>query len=376
MSDPLSVIIPARNEAQTIGGVVRVVAAMADVAEIVVIDNASSDGTAGEARAAGARVIAEPRAGMGHAVRAGMAAARQDWVMKVDADLGRFETALFARMPAARAPGIGLIKGAWQDPRDNMPMTRLLVSPALRLMYPGLGHLSAPNTGIYLVNRALIAHQELTGDYAVDLDVMLRVHAAGVAVREVDIGRIVHDLRDVRHYNAMAEQILRFFLSRQADRITQEMVVLAQGADAVVRHAFGVVLGKVVAGGRVSVYLRDAATPAACLLRDSLAAYPTARVLGASAAQEFVPHANAGAIAVIAAAPLLAEARGLCRAVGGGRPVDLLLMPEAGSGGFAPDTAFDVSARMAAKGGLLARLIGPDAAGGCGRSEIFQRVIP
>lgn len=374
MSDPITVIIPARNEAQTIGQVVKVMSDMADVAEIVVIDNASSDTTAAEARAAGARVIAEPRRGMGHAVRAGLAAARHDWVMKVDADLGRFETALFARMPAARAPGIGLIKGAWQDPRDNMPMTRLLVSPALRLMYPGLGHLSAPNTGIYLVDRSLIAHEELIGDYAVDLDVMLRVHAAGSGVTEVDIGRIIHDLRDVTHYNGMAEQILRFFLSRQAARITEEIVVFAQEADEVLRHALGVVLDRSMAGGRVSVYLREDSTPAAQLLRDAIARYPTARVLPLSEAKGFAPRPSASGLAVIASPSLMPDARGLCRIAGKDHPVDLLLMPGEGEG-FAPDTVFDINASAVIKSGLLARLTGQEA-GESGRTEIFQSMIP
>lgn len=375
MSDPFTVIIPARNEAETIGQVVEVVSAMADVAEIVVIDNASSDATAAAARAAGARVIAEPQPGMGHAVRAGLAAATHDWVMKVDADLGRFETALFARMPAARAPGIGLIKGAWQDPRDNMPMTRLLVAPALRLMFPGLGHLTAPNTGIYLVNRALIAHEELTGDYAVDLDVMLRVHAAGSGVIEVDIGRIIHDLRDVTHYNGMAEQILRFFLSRQAARITQEIVVVAQEAGEVLRHAIGVLRGRAMVGGGVSVYLREASGAAADLLRDALARYPTARVLPLSEAEGFAPQANAAGLAVIASGPLMPDARRLCRAAGEDHPVDLLMMPGEGWEGLAPDTAFDISASAVIKSELLARLTG-QGPGACGRTEVFQRMMP
>ncbi|MFU8778529.1 MAG: glycosyltransferase family 2 protein, partial [Roseovarius sp.] len=84
MTDPVSVIVPARNEAQTIARVVSVLADMPDLAEVVVIDNGSTDATAELARRAGATVVSEARAGMGYAVRAGIAAARHDWVMKVD----------------------------------------------------------------------------------------------------------------------------------------------------------------------------------------------------------------------------------------------------------------------------------------------------
>jgi len=374
MTDPVTVIIPARNEVQTIGQVVTVLSAMADVAEIVVIDNASSDATAAVARAAGARVVAEPRPGMGYAVRAGIAAATHGWVMKVDADLGRFETGLFARMTAARGPGVGLVKGAWQDPKDNMPMTRLLVKPALRLMFPGLGHLTVPNSGIYLFDRSLIAHEALIGDYAVDLDVMLRVHAAGHDVVEVDIGRIVHDSRDVGHYNRMAEEILRFFLSRQAARITEEIVVLSETAEKVIRHALGVLVTKSSAGGRVTVYLGETTAPEAGILREVLAPYPTARVRPLGEANDFAPHGNATGRIVLSAPALTARARVLGVA-GEGQSVDLLAMPPGGGGGLAPDIAFDIGPARAIKAAALARLSGKGQAD-CGRTEVFQSLIP
>jgi glycosyltransferase involved in cell wall biosynthesis len=68
-----AVIIPARDEA---GAIATVVAAARSVAggEVVVVDNGSRDATAAIAAAAGARVIAEPRRGYGHACFAGVRA--------------------------------------------------------------------------------------------------------------------------------------------------------------------------------------------------------------------------------------------------------------------------------------------------------------
>lgn len=59
-------MIPALDEADAIGPVVRAVPAGL-VDEIVVVDNGSTDGTAAVARAAGARVVVEPRRGYGAA---------------------------------------------------------------------------------------------------------------------------------------------------------------------------------------------------------------------------------------------------------------------------------------------------------------------
>jgi glycosyltransferase involved in cell wall biosynthesis len=69
----VSVIIPALNEAESIGHVVRSMP-WELIAECIVVDNGSTDGTAATAREAGARVITSPR-GYGAACKAGGEAA-------------------------------------------------------------------------------------------------------------------------------------------------------------------------------------------------------------------------------------------------------------------------------------------------------------
>jgi glycosyltransferase involved in cell wall biosynthesis len=82
----IAVIIPAFNEAQAIGDVVRAVPAGA-VQEIIVVDNNSTDDTAELAASAGARVIHEPRPGYGSACLAGARAARgSDIIVFLDGD--------------------------------------------------------------------------------------------------------------------------------------------------------------------------------------------------------------------------------------------------------------------------------------------------
>jgi glycosyltransferase involved in cell wall biosynthesis len=73
MPPTLSIIIPALNEAESIGHVVRSIP-WPLVAECIVVDNGSTDQTAAIAQAAGARVIASPR-GYGAACQAGSDAA-------------------------------------------------------------------------------------------------------------------------------------------------------------------------------------------------------------------------------------------------------------------------------------------------------------
>jgi glycosyltransferase involved in cell wall biosynthesis len=73
----VSVIIPAFNEEEPIGGVVREVSATKIPADIIVVDNGSTDQTANRACEAGARVVKAPR-GYGRACAAGVAALRPE----------------------------------------------------------------------------------------------------------------------------------------------------------------------------------------------------------------------------------------------------------------------------------------------------------
>jgi glycosyltransferase involved in cell wall biosynthesis len=91
MSGPrarVSVVIPALNEEEPIGGVVREILATGMSSEIIVVDNGSTDRTADRACEAGARVVSEPRRGYGRACQAGVAAIspQSDVIVFLDGD--------------------------------------------------------------------------------------------------------------------------------------------------------------------------------------------------------------------------------------------------------------------------------------------------
>jgi glycosyltransferase involved in cell wall biosynthesis len=82
-----SVVIPAFNEADSIGVVVRDLAAAAPWLEILVVDDGSTDDTGAHAAAAGARVIRHPyNKGNGAAVKNGIRQAAGAFILIADAD--------------------------------------------------------------------------------------------------------------------------------------------------------------------------------------------------------------------------------------------------------------------------------------------------
>lgn len=117
----VSVIIPTRNEAASIG---RVIADLPSdiVTEVIVVDGNSTDGTPEIAAQLGARVISEVRHGYGQACLTGIAAARApDVVVFLDGDYsdrpaelplllapiaeGRADITIGSRLAGAHTPG-------------------------------------------------------------------------------------------------------------------------------------------------------------------------------------------------------------------------------------------------------------------------------
>jgi glycosyltransferase involved in cell wall biosynthesis len=86
----ISVVIPCLNEEEAVGRVVdqalEGIRRSGRTGEVVVVDNASTDGSAEVAAAHGARVIGEQRRGYGSAYLAGLAEARGEYIVMGDAD--------------------------------------------------------------------------------------------------------------------------------------------------------------------------------------------------------------------------------------------------------------------------------------------------
>ncbi len=130
----ISVVVPARDEADRIGPLLEAVVGAPGVSEVIVVDDQSADDTAALARRSGATVVDGqdlPRgwAGKAWALQQGLEAAIGDWVVTLDADTRpdpRLPAALVAR---ARADAIDLATVAG---RFDCP------TPGLRWLHPAM----------------------------------------------------------------------------------------------------------------------------------------------------------------------------------------------------------------------------------------------
>lgn len=110
----ISIVLPAKNEALSVGETVRKILAHLAQAEVIVVNDGSTDETAHVAEQAGARVVHHPYSkGNGAAIKTGARAATGDVIVFMDAD-GQHDPADIPRLLAKIEQGHDLVVGARQ----------------------------------------------------------------------------------------------------------------------------------------------------------------------------------------------------------------------------------------------------------------------
>ncbi len=120
-SDRVAVVIPAYNAARWLGETLDSVAGQTvKVAEIIVVDDGSTDETAAIGKKHGAQVISTPNRGLSRARNTGMEAATADWIALLDADdLWKPDKLAKQLEAAALAPDVQFVASDHYQFRDD-----------------------------------------------------------------------------------------------------------------------------------------------------------------------------------------------------------------------------------------------------------------
>jgi glycosyltransferase involved in cell wall biosynthesis len=183
----IDVILPVLDEAEALPWVLgRVPPGFRPV----VVDNGSSDGSAGLAAELGAEVVSEPARGFGAACYAGLEAAGSELVCFMDCD-GSLDPLDLERVTAPVAAGeADLMLGARRPERGAWPVHARLANRALALELRRRTGLRLRDLGPMRCARrdALIALGIRDRRFGWPLEMALRAAAAGWRVDEVEVG--------------------------------------------------------------------------------------------------------------------------------------------------------------------------------------------
>jgi glucosyl-3-phosphoglycerate synthase len=230
----VSVVVPARDEAATIGGIVagirrELIEQVALVDELVVIDSDSSDETAAIARTEGATVYAAREVrpdlgwfpGKGEALWKSQFVTSGDVLVFIDADLTQWGPHFVSGLvgPLLHTPQVMLVKGFYDRVLEDGSgghapqggrVTELVARPLLNLRWPDLAAVVQPLAGEWAVRRSAFETLSVPVGYGIELAVLLDVFAAhgldGIA--QVDLGSRAHVHQSVHDLGVMAAELL------------------------------------------------------------------------------------------------------------------------------------------------------------------------
>jgi glycosyltransferase involved in cell wall biosynthesis len=191
----VSAIIPARNEAASIGAVVDALLALRRpdgtpwVDEVVVANNDSSDGTREIAQAAGARVVDVPQHGYGQACWDAIQDAHGDMLLFVDGD-GAADPADSPALLQALESGLDLAIGTRQFPdAGSMSASQILGNALACALIRGIWGVKTtdlgPHRAIWRDAFDRIAMQDRSFGWTVEMQ--LRAHLLHMRVAEVPV---------------------------------------------------------------------------------------------------------------------------------------------------------------------------------------------
>jgi glucosyl-3-phosphoglycerate synthase len=239
LSVDVSVVLPAREVASTVGAIVDAIAALNEraplVDQVLVVDAGSADGTADVARRHGAEVYDEdellpafgPAIGKGDAIWRALSVARGDVIIYLDADTPDFGPHFVygSLAPLLTVPELRFVKGSYSrpltngtglQPNEGARVTELTAKPLLNLFYPELGGFAQPLAGEMAATRDMLTSIPYLTGYAVETAMLIDVmEAAGIdAMAQVDLGTRRNRNQSLHELGKMSYAVLMAVASR------------------------------------------------------------------------------------------------------------------------------------------------------------------
>ena len=236
----ISLGLPALNEEETVGSVIRVIKqklfdAVPLLDELVLIDSGSTDDTVKIAKDFGIPVYVHEEilpqhgsyAGKGEALWKSLFVLEGDIIAWVDTDIRNFNPGFVYGLlgPLLREPEIQYVKGFYRRPikiegklvsEGGGRVTELTIRPLFNLFYPELSGMIQPLAGEYAGRRSVLERVPFFTGYGVETGLLIDLfNEFGLkAIAQVDLEERVHRNQPLPSLSQMAFAILQVVMQR------------------------------------------------------------------------------------------------------------------------------------------------------------------
>lgn len=212
-------VIPAYNEADRIAETVRAATSVPGVSEVIVVDDGSVDNTAEQAAAAGATVLRlAVNRGKGAALARGLALARGEVIVLLDADVGETASEIARLLGPVLAGEADMAIARFPAPptRRGLGLVRGVARWGLRLLTGQ--DFASPLSGQRAVRRAWLDGLPLAEGFGVEVGLTVDLWRRGCRIVEVPVAmrhrETGMDLAGLRHRGRELLHILRALSQR------------------------------------------------------------------------------------------------------------------------------------------------------------------
>jgi len=215
--DELTIIIPAFNEGKTIAHVVQEALATPKVSQVIIVDDGSSDDTQQTLRQFRKEehylvIRHDKNRGKGAAIKTGLAKAKTEVVLFLDADLVNITSAKLQRLAKpVLVDDVDMTRAKFRRARGRV--TTLTVKPMMKILFPDRDF-EQPITGQICGKKSFFETLDLETRWGVDIGILLDAIEAGQRIQEVDIGYLEHKANPINELAEMAHQVLETMVKK------------------------------------------------------------------------------------------------------------------------------------------------------------------
>lgn len=213
--EKVSVVIPAYNEEKGISNVIDAAKNSELVDEVIVVDDGSTDKTGQVAKDSGAKVLKSDRnRGKGDAMYIGLQESEGSVIVYLDGDLTDITPQKVSKLVLPTLNGYDFAKASFK--RSSGRITELTAKPLLNIFFPEI-NFNQPLSGQIAIKKELAKKLNFETGFKVDIALLIDAIMRGYKVKEVHLGKLDHDKKDLNKLKGMAHVIVQTIIKR-ADR--------------------------------------------------------------------------------------------------------------------------------------------------------------